>query len=125
MSILMMNLCFSTTAEPEIKTVASIPEVLKSIDTLASIIVSIVVIAGGILGFNYIRKLREKQVDSTFSYLTRLSIRLKYFREPRQPASQCGNESPGPAPAAPPFQPALQRPGRNPRAGCTGTSPPY
>ena len=81
MSILMMNICCSITAESATETVGAISEVLKSIDTFVNIIVSIVVIAGGILGFNYIRKLREKQVDSTFSYLTRLSIRLKYFRE--------------------------------------------
>lgn len=77
----MMNINFSITVEPVVESVMSISDVLAGIDTLVNIIVNIIVIVGGVLGFNYIRKLREKQIDSTFSYLTRLGIRLKYFRE--------------------------------------------
>lgn len=47
----------------------------------SEILANAIVIVGGILGFNYIWKLRDKQMDSTFSYLTRLNVRLKYFDE--------------------------------------------
>ena len=41
--------------------------------------VNIVVTAGGVWGYRYIRNLREKQREATFSYLMRLNVRLKYF----------------------------------------------
>lgn len=69
--------CLFITVENVTETVISIADILATTD----IIVNIIVIIGGILGFNYIRKLREKQVDSTFSYLMRLNVRLKYFYE--------------------------------------------
>lgn len=81
MSILIMNIyifsvsIFAIDAEMGVFT----PNVLENIETFFKIFVDIVVVMGGILGFNYINKLREKQIDSIFSYLTRLNIRLKYF----------------------------------------------
>lgn len=73
----MMAMCSSVAVESAL----SITDILAGTDTVVNILVNIIVIAGGILGFNYVKKLREKQVDSTFSYLMRLNVRLKYFRE--------------------------------------------
>lgn len=54
---------------------------LEGVGAVTDIAVDLIVIAGGILGFNYVKKMKEKQKESTFSYLTRLSVRLRYFRE--------------------------------------------
>lgn len=72
-----MNICYYS----PLKTTILLSNVLNNINTLSNIIVNIIVILGGILGLNYIKKMREKQIDSTFSYLTRLNVRLKYFQE--------------------------------------------
>lgn len=45
-------------------------------DSVVGIVVNILVIIGGILGLNYIKKLREKQKDSIFGYLTKLNVRI-------------------------------------------------
>lgn len=54
-------------------------EFLTTTSTVSDIIVNVVVIIGGIMGLNYVKKLREKQKESTFNYLTKLNVRLKYF----------------------------------------------
>lgn len=51
-------------------------DVLTVTDSAVGIVVNVLVIIGGIVGFSYIKKLREKQKDSTFSYLTKLSVRI-------------------------------------------------
>lgn len=76
----MTNISFPLILEMVQKVFLSIKDVLPSVDTFSNIIVNIVVIAGGILGFNYVRKMREKQFDASFSYLTRINVRLKFFR---------------------------------------------
>lgn len=45
-------------------------------DTIVGIIVNTLVILGGVLGFSYIKKLREKQQDNIFGYLTKLNVRI-------------------------------------------------
>ena len=60
---------------------SSINDILTNINTFTEIIVNIIVIVGGIVGANYVKKQREKQIDSTFSYLTKLNVRMKIFRE--------------------------------------------
>ncbi len=59
---------------------STLNDILSNTNDFLQIVVNIIVILGGILGFNYIIRLREKQLDSIFTYLTRLNIRLKYFR---------------------------------------------
>lgn len=54
-------------------------DVLAVTDSVVGILVNILVIIGGILGFSYIKKLREKQKDSIFSYLTKLSVRINFI----------------------------------------------
>ena len=51
-------------------------DVLAVTDSAVGIVVNILVIIGGIVGFSYIKKLREKQKDSIFGYLTKLSVRI-------------------------------------------------
>lgn len=46
-------------------------------ETISNIIVNIVVTLGGILGLLYYRKLKEKQMNAAFSYLTQFQVRLK------------------------------------------------
>ena len=48
---------------------------LDGIETISSIIVNIIVALGGVLGLLYYRKLREKQKNAVFSYLTQLKVR--------------------------------------------------
>ena len=81
MNILMINADYSIVAEVITTDAVSIVDVLSGIDTFTNIVVNIIVIIGGILGFNYIRKIKEKQIDATFSYLTRLNVRLKFFND--------------------------------------------
>lgn len=76
----MLNSCSFISTGSSIEVNSTLNDVLSNTNVFLQIIVNIVVILGGILGFNYIKKLREKQLDSTFTYLTRLNIRLKYFR---------------------------------------------
>lgn len=75
----MLNADYSIVAEIVTNDTLSISDILSGTDTFTNIIVNIIVIVGGIVGLNYIRKMREKQIDATFSYLTRLNVRLKYF----------------------------------------------
>lgn len=77
----MLNLYCSVSADSIVEKVELGSNILVNTDTFFNIIVNIIVILGGILGFKYIVKLREKQIDSAFSYLTRLNIRLEYFHE--------------------------------------------
>lgn len=77
----MMDICHYEVMTNIIDTDTMISYILMNVDTIVNIIVNIIVIIGGILGFSYIKNLREKQIDSTFSYLTKLNIRLNYFHE--------------------------------------------
>lgn len=52
---------------------------LELVNDTTNILVNIVVFVGGIMGLNYINKLKERQKDATFNYLTKLNVRLKYF----------------------------------------------
>ena len=49
----------------------------SNVETISNIVVNIVVVLGGILGLLYYRKLKEKQMNAAFSYLTQLQVRLK------------------------------------------------
>lgn len=49
----------------------------SDVETISNIVVNIVVILGGILGLLYYRKLKEKQMNAAFNYLTQLQVRLK------------------------------------------------
>lgn len=60
---------------------ATVSKVISDANNISEIIVNIVVVIGGIWGLAYVGKLREKQRDATFSYLTRLSVHLQYFYE--------------------------------------------
>lgn len=77
----MMDICYFSIATSSQLSTISTSNVITNIDSIVNIVVNILVIYGGILGLQYIKKMREKQVDSTFSYLTKLNIRLKYFYE--------------------------------------------
>lgn len=79
----MINIyCFlASVSRSDVEMVVLTSEILEDVDTFFNILVNITVILGGILGLNYIRKLQERQIDSIFSYLTRLNIRLKFFHE--------------------------------------------
>lgn len=66
-------------AKEAMKSGISWTEMLEHANTVADIVVNIVVTAGGVWGYRYIRNLREKQREATFSYLMRLNVRLKYF----------------------------------------------
>lgn len=79
--LMMCLLAAETVVESTVNSATSIKDVLSNVNTVTDIIVNIIVIAGGILGFKYVKKLREKQMDSIFSYQIRLNIRLKYFHE--------------------------------------------
>lgn len=76
----MLNLCDFIPAGSSMELNSSLNDILSNTNDFLQIIVNIAVILGGILGFSYIKKLRENQIDSTFTYLTRLNIRLKYFQ---------------------------------------------
>lgn len=78
MNILMIDLSYSIEIKPALNTM-TISDLLTIIDTIINSALNIVMIVGGILGLNYIIKLRKRQFDSTFSYLTKLNVRLKYF----------------------------------------------
>lgn len=82
MNIYLMNI-LSAAAEstPTVRSGMAEADILATVNIFVNILVNIVVIVGGVLGFNYIRKLREKQNDAVFSYLMKLNVRLKYFRE--------------------------------------------
>lgn len=81
----MLRMCLivaETAADPTtVNSVISVKDALLNVNTTTSILVNIIVIVGGILGFKYVKKLREKQMDSIFSYQTRLNVRLRYFHE--------------------------------------------
>lgn len=84
MNKIMLMMCMvavDNVVESTVNSATSIKDVLSNVNTVTDIIVNIIVIAGGILGFKYVKKLREKQMDSIFSYQTRLNVRLKYFHE--------------------------------------------
>lgn len=49
---------------------------MSNIESFSNIIVNIVVIIGGVAGILYWKKLRDKQVNATFSYLTQLQVRI-------------------------------------------------
>ena len=49
----------------------------SDVETISNICVNIIVILGGLLGLLYYRKLKEKQMNAAFSYLTQLQVRLK------------------------------------------------
>ena len=77
-------LLVATEAQNSVETVKSgiaWAEMLERVNIGVDILVSIVVAAGGIWGYRYIRNLREKQREATFSYLMRLNVRLKYFHD--------------------------------------------
>lgn len=59
------------------ETAFSMTEILTNSNTIVNIFVNIFVMVGGILGFNYVRQLREKQKNSAFNYLTRLNVRIR------------------------------------------------
>lgn len=46
-------------------------------ETISNICVNVVVVVGGVLGLLYYSKLREKQANAVFSYLTQLQVRIK------------------------------------------------
>ncbi len=50
---------------------------LENIEIISNIAVDFVVVLGGVLGFLYLKKLKEKQVNAVFNYLTQLQVRLK------------------------------------------------
>ena len=75
----MMDITYSINVQLAAEKAISLADILEGTDIVVNIIVNIVVIIGGILGLNYIIKLKEKQMDSAFSYLTRLNVRIKYF----------------------------------------------
>lgn len=52
----------------------------SDVETFSSIMVNIIVILGGILGLLYCKKLKEKQMNATFSYLTQLKVRLQILQ---------------------------------------------
>ncbi len=52
---------------------------VDNVESFSNIITNIIVIIGGVFGILYLQKLREKQIDATFSYLARLKIRLQYI----------------------------------------------
>lgn len=76
----MINAFLCQTAERGATTEIDWGEVLIYTSTFSDIIVNFIVIIGGVLGLSYIKRMREKQSDATFSYLMRLNIRLKYFK---------------------------------------------
>lgn len=70
---------FTIEIEPALET-TSISDILTNVNTIINSCVNIIVFIGGILGLKYINKLRERQSDSVFSYLTRLNVRLRFFK---------------------------------------------
>lgn len=76
----MINTFLFQIAEGEAIPVIDWGDILIYTSTFSDIIVNVIVIIGGILGLSYIKRMREKQSDATFSYLMRLNIRLKYFK---------------------------------------------
>lgn len=76
----MINTFLFQIAEREAALQIDWEEVFIYTSTFSDIVVNVVVIIGGILGLSYIKRMRDKQSDATFSYLMRLNIRLKYFK---------------------------------------------
>ncbi len=67
--------------EASATTTQTFMDILTVIDSVVEIIVNIFVIIGGICGLNYIKKLREKQSDSVFGYLTKLRVRINCINQ--------------------------------------------
>lgn len=54
-------------------------EIISSTENIVNIIVGIVAIIGGFAAIMYFRKLREKRLNASFSYLSRLKVRIHYL----------------------------------------------
>ena len=46
---------------------------------VCQLIMVLIGIIGGVMALNYLSKLRQKQKDATFNYLTKLNVRVEYF----------------------------------------------
>lgn len=51
-----------------------------NVESFSNILVNIVVIIGGVVGLLYYKKLKERQSNAVFSYLTQLEVRLKQLQ---------------------------------------------
>lgn len=56
-----------------------INDVLQTVQVFSEIIVNLLLVVTAVVGMSYVLKMRDKQKNTAFSYLSRLHVRLKYY----------------------------------------------
>ncbi len=59
--------------------ILTVNDVISFLEIIVKIIVGIVAIIGGVIAIMYFRKMREKRLNASFCYLSRLKVRINYL----------------------------------------------
>lgn len=59
--------------------IIAIKDVLETFQVFSEIIVNLLLVVTAVVGMSYVLKMRDKQKNTAFSYLSRLHVRLKYY----------------------------------------------